>query len=443
MIGMFIRRQAAFNRYYLWSFGAFCSIGYFWILREDSVWLLPFIITAIVCLVVAIFFYFKKDRSELFSRIFASVFPLLGIYFITFLIAIMNYHYYGVYAINDRTQTYGSKIMTYLYKIDDGRTKLKSSDVWASKKAVQLAIKASPTLATIKDPLLSNYTAWAGNKTNIKGDIVQWAVRSAMSDKSVNYYNHNPVETNNFYKKVCQELDKAFKSGKLRKKKGIFLSGQTGAFYAKDFSESIGLSLQSTMGVLNYQDAEPARELFYDNFSEKDLAYFQNVIGFTIPRNKAQLAAINVDAETSAKEFGLTNTTDSMMFINSSLAHRRESNTEVQKKIISFYRIVSKLIFICGFLGYIILIVELFRNKLKVNSSTLSFFLAITGCALSGFLNIMVVILFSRWITRDPSSIIYGYYASSAYVLYSVAMLLGCLVFYLQMKDVYLKKRLN
>lgn len=444
LIGMFIRRQAAFNQYFLWSFGSFCFLGYFWILREDSVWLLPFIVTAITCLIVSNFFYFRKDRGQLFSRIFASVFPLLGICFITFFVSAMNYHYYGIYATNDRSQTYGAKLMTYLYKIDDGRDNRKNSDVWASKKSLQLAIKASPTLATIKKPLLANYTAWAGGKSNIKGDLVQWAVRSAMSDGSVGYYNNNPVETNNFYKKVCQELDKAFKSHQLKKKKGIFLSAQTGAFYAKDFSESIGLSFQSTFKILNYQDADPVEELFHDNFSEKEIAYFQDVLVTTIPRNTVQLINIDVSQGKAKQEFGLTSTIDSMMVKNNALIRNHQLSLKIQKGIVKIYKIISKIMIICGFLGYIVLLVRLFRNKLKVNNNTLNFFLAITGCALSGFLNIMVVVLFSRWITRDPNSIIYGYYASSSYVLYSIAMLLGCLVLYLQMKEVYVyKKRLH
>lgn len=76
-----------------------------------------------------------------------------------------------------------------------------------------------------------------------------------------------------------------------------------------------------------------------------------------------------------------------------------------------------------SFLGYYFLILDIVKQRNLQQSITL--FLIMTGAALSAFLNIFLVCLFSRWITTDLNSIIYGFYASAAYPLYTITMLIG------------------
>lgn len=46
MIALFIRHKEKVSKQIPWSIGAMASIMYFWILREDSIWIFPFVFTA-------------------------------------------------------------------------------------------------------------------------------------------------------------------------------------------------------------------------------------------------------------------------------------------------------------------------------------------------------------------------------------------------------------
>ncbi|SDI40976.1 hypothetical protein [Streptococcus equinus] len=421
MIALFIRHKEKVSKQIPWSIGAMASIMYFWILREDSIWIFPFVFTASIMIIIINLPLVWRHRREFIHKTLLALLPLSGIIAVSIITSAINYSHYGIWAMNDRTQTYAPKAMSLIYRIDDGRTKDK--DVWASRESMRLAINESPTLRKIGDRVLASYNLWAGGEElELKGDISQWSLRFAVEEEG--YYHGNARKTNTFYKKVYEELTEAFRSGKLHKKSGIYLSSQTGAFHISDFLQSTYMALALSRKISNYCNTQVSDGyLTYQDFSETDLTFFENILNTDLPRTSNQLTNLDVNKKYNDYDLNLTTFNNISQKNNEYILSNRKKTQKKENLIATIYQIFSYICLPLSFLGYYFLILDIVKQRNLRQSMTL--FLIMTGAALSAFLNIFLVCLFSRWITTDLNSIIYGFYASAAYLLYTITMLIG------------------
>lgn len=421
MIALFIRHKEKVSKQIPWSIGAMASIMYFWILREDSIWIFPFVFTASIMIIIVNLPLIWRQRREFIHKTLLALLPLSGIIAVSIITSAINYSHYGIWAMNDRTQTYAPKAMSLIYRIDDGRTKDK--DVWASRESMRLAINESPTLRKIGDRVLASYNLWAGGEElELKGDISQWSLRFAVEEEG--YYHGNARKTNTFYKKVYEELTEAFRSGKLHKKPGIYLSSQTGAFHISDFLQSTYMALALSRKISNYCNTQVSDGyLTYQDFSETDLTFFENILNTDLPRTSNQLTNLDVNKKYNDYDLNLTTFNNISQKNNEYILSNRKKAQKKENLIATIYQIFSYICLPLSFLGYYFLILDIVKQRNLQQSMTL--FLIMTGAALSAFLNIFLVCLFSRWITTDLNSIIYGFYASAAYLLYTITMLIG------------------
>lgn len=421
MIALFIRHKEKVSKQIPWSIGAMASIMYFWILREDSIWIFPFVFTASIMIIIVNLPLVWRHRREFIHKTLLALLPLSGIIAVSIITSAINYSHYGIWAMNDRTQTYAPKAMSLIYRIDDGRTKDK--DVWASRESMRLAINESPTLRKIGDRVLASYNLWAGGEElELKGDISQWSLRFAVEEEG--YYHGNARKTNTFYKKVYEELTEAFRSGKLHKKSGIYLSSQTGAFHISDFLQSTYMALALSRKISNYCNTQVSDGyLIYQDFSETDLTFFENILNTDLPRTSNQLTNLDVNKKYNDYDLNLTTFNNISQKNNEYILLNRKKAQKKENLIAIIYQMFSYICLPLSFLGYYFLILDIVKQRNLQQSITL--FLIMTGAALSAFLNIFLVCLFSRWITTDLNSIIYGFYASAAYLLYTITMLIG------------------
>ncbi|MGT2755639.1 hypothetical protein [Streptococcus ovuberis] len=423
MLALFIRRNDSISKQIIWSMGAALSIAMFWTLREDSVWIIPFVVAVSFTIILCQVIENRQRLPRLLIRCLIAVLPFSGILLIHNIVSTINYHHYGIYAMNDKTQTYSPKVMSLLYKIDDGQTT--DPNVWASRKAFEMALEASPTMRTEEDIILSAYGLWAGGETDIRGDISQWALRYALSE--VGYYRDNAQKTNEFYKKVYEELSTAFETGKLTKKPGLYLSSQTGAFHLRDIWESIIMSLKASWNISLYSHTDLEKKyLDYPDFTAGDIDFFEDLLSTALPRTENQLKTLGFDGSYTDYDEELSSLANTNVINNRRILRQREKNYRKQQRIVSIYRFISVIAVPLSYLGFILLLKDCVSRKWKLSEETLTILLTILGLALTGFLNIFVVILFSRWITTDPNHIVIGFYASSAYLLFALANLFSC-----------------
>lgn len=424
-IAIFIRRRGKLSLFLPWTILAFFSIMYFWTLREDSIWILPFILVAAITIIITIVILYKRDLHEILLRSVLVLLPLVGIVVSNVWVSAINYSYYGIWGVNDRSDTAAAKAMSLIYQIEDNQTT--DSNVWASRKAFELAIKASPSLRTIGNTVLSSYGLWAGKNTDIKGDIAQWAFRFGVEEEG--YYHGNGKKTNALYKAIANELREAFRKGKLKKRDGIYLSTQTGAFHWKDISQSITMSLDLMNKMFHFYNTNlSSGYIDYPNLTETELISYEDMLNTSLPRTNDQLSAVGITKIYSDYDVNLTSLSNHYQQLNASIFRRRNYYINFQEKLIKCYQAVSYFMFPLSFLAYLILIVDGFRHQFTANN--LSKLIILSSLLLTGILNLFIVSLFSRWINPNTASFIYGFYAPSAYLLFNLFMCMGEIVLF-------------
>ena len=242
LLAIYYRKYSSSKKLLPWFLGLAVSFPFFWFIREDSIWLLPFTVVALGISFVQILlgqdFSFKeakklKERPFLLSKqewLKLSLFllPLVGFSIVYQWIEYKNETTYGIAAINDRSSGEFGRLMKQLIRIDDETNLNKeNSEIWVSHAALNKALDASPTFHTVSTRIDELYTthAWTqgGKVKELPGDIIFWALRDVVSESG--YYQNNAKETNDFWKKVNQELEEAYQKGTIKKKKEFYLMG--------------------------------------------------------------------------------------------------------------------------------------------------------------------------------------------------------------------------
>ncbi|MBQ8132168.1 MAG: hypothetical protein IJ193_06730 [Bacilli bacterium] len=220
------------------------ALPFFYYIKEDSIWIMPFVFTS---LAVSIgFVLFSKKINRKFLRSFLIVLPILSLCFTNIIYSSINYWKYGEYTITDRSGTYFKEMMADIIRIDEEN---EVKNVWITKNMMYQAIDHSKTLQTIKPYIDDMYEhSWAVQQNGeIEADIIYWTFKEAVADAGI--YEQGGKAVNHFYQKVDQELDQAVESGslKLSKKKKLYISpitigytmDQLLEYYPKTMSDAI------------------------------------------------------------------------------------------------------------------------------------------------------------------------------------------------------------
>lgn len=251
LLGIYYRKYRSAKEIFPW----FCLLAFmfpfYWYIREDSIWLLPFVSLALmisfVQMMIGSEFKLSKDVKKIFSQITLDrekitklclfVLPLLSFMMANQFLKHKNEEIYDLAVVNDRSSGEFAQLMKNLIRLDDGTEGDKSdSRIWVSHEALNKALAVSPTFAKEAARIKELYTthAWtqAGKVKELKGDIIFWALRDVISESG--YYKNNAKETNEFWKNVNHELVTAYKNGELKKKKEVYLMGTGDGKVAKD-----------------------------------------------------------------------------------------------------------------------------------------------------------------------------------------------------------------
>lgn len=257
IIGLYLRRYENIKKMLPWSIGAGISLSFFWFIREDSMWILPFVIVVLAVTAITMILIQKVNRNSLI-KVFLVALPLLVLVATNLGISSINYHYYGIFTTNDRSKTEFGKMMSNLYKIDDPKA---SDDVWVSYEVLNKAMQASPTLASIEYELRTSITAWCGGNDNaeLKGDIIAWAIRDAAD--LAGYYK-SAQTANTFYSNINNELEKAFVEGKLVEDDLIHFTSQSNGIEVCEIWDYVGKTFKMLAMESVYEQTGLAKDIW-------------------------------------------------------------------------------------------------------------------------------------------------------------------------------------
>ena len=149
MIGLTLRKGLPLTKQLPWAFLTGLTLAFFWQIREDSVWILPFIAVMTVWNVgyVILVLHKKLNTKALLLHCLTMLLPLLLLFGANTGVSVVNRIHYGVFLNNDRTEGNFAELMSVLYHLDSNtRT---NPDIWISRDTIVRAEAASPTLQQI------------------------------------------------------------------------------------------------------------------------------------------------------------------------------------------------------------------------------------------------------------------------------------------------------
>ncbi len=382
-------------------------LALFWVLREDSMWIVPLLLFYVILIAFRIIKSPEK-KAMLLKKGIPAVIIILGVPLSATIVSSLNKHYYGLYAMNDRTETNITSVMSDLYKIDDGN-KENDTDIWLSYASLNKALESSPSLSEIG--FKTDYENWAGGpKKDLKGDSVEWALRDAMAN---NGHYQDSQETNDFYLKIHNELQSAFDSGALQVEDGISISRYVNPMRSNDFVESFSMSFEAlnALGHYNRCDSDYTKINYMDGAAEGDLEVWENILGIEIPKNQEQ---INIIADREAA-----------VWDNANLERSIIRSAHITYIINRFYTILSHILFPLSIIVMIILLIAAIIKLVRRDKAEDHMWKIMFGFGLGGMTNLYAVTLFSRWISKDVYSTVWPFYASSIYLYITIFMALG------------------
>ena len=213
-------------------------------IKEDGFWMLPCLaLMFAICIGISLYHYFKnKDNRNpirLLRLIIMLFLPLILFYAGTNFYKGVNYHFFGVYEINTRTEGKLEKFVSSIYKIkSDHRDK----KIWAPYDAIEKAFYASETLQKypeLEESILN--TVWFdGGKSMIAGDFLTWVLRTSLDSTGLW---KSDAQINELFAQVNEEISQAFVDGTLEKDDRISLTSSGGS---RTFSEILELQDEIT-----------------------------------------------------------------------------------------------------------------------------------------------------------------------------------------------------
>lgn len=287
-IGIYLRRAESIKKFALWMSGLVVALPFFWYLREDSIWILPFVAGGLFFAMVQLIMIQQKQQpvidikkrkiaksfiTKILPKIIICLLPFIAILGTTKTLTAINDQHYGVAMVNDRSDGEFVTLMSYLIRLDDG-TKLnqKNNKIWITRQAVRKAEQVSPTLKKMKvnTNWIFTESVWATEDKQVSGDYFFWGFREALKQRG--YYNNNAEKTNNLLKKINNELSEAYREQKITTKKEFYLTKSGDGKILKDFPGVFHLMGVAIGENLDYGSYEQGRNILYSSQKDRKLA---------------------------------------------------------------------------------------------------------------------------------------------------------------------------
>ncbi|MDO5147715.1 MAG: hypothetical protein Q4D60_12030 [Eubacteriales bacterium] len=388
-IGLYFRRDQEIRVLLPWSIGSGLSLAFFWFIREDSIWIMPFVAVVLLLLIVQLFLY-RKNIKKIVLRLVLYFLPILVLVTADLTQRAINYSHYGIFSTNDRSDTEFGKMMSYLYKIED---KQAADDVWVSNQTIEKVMSVSPTFASIRTEITDSLAAWMGGQ-DACGDVILWALRDAAT--WAGYY-EDAVTANQFWGKVNDEIKEAIENGSLKTDHLIrFSSMSKGTTWSK-IPFFIKKTLKGMFSVGMYKDTG----LSYDNKSAgemEDIRKFEALLG----------------------SFG------NYPQISDSISTYTQNAIKVGNSIVGVFKGLAPFSFVLAILGYLIATVHILRHLVKMHKfdGMIDMWLVITALLLSSLVLTFGVMFFCSWFP-PRMSVYLNFYNAGSYALLQIAKYLA------------------
>lgn len=271
LLAVFFLREKPLVKSIPWFAGLAATFSLFCHLREDSVWIWPLVIAALLLTVLGRILGGRipeteqtkggsargsgkakgkgNSAAECVLAAALCLTPFLMSWALGNAIAGENLAHYGVRMENDRVTGNFAEMMKLISSVEDPRV---DSQVWITRDMLFRCVEASPTLKSMEDGIVYRYEESAqhqetpkGEKvTEVLGDYPQWILRNAFYDHGLY---RDAKQTDETIGNIVRELQAACADGTLKKDSRIHLSSQGRGMTPGELAAGVG---ETAMGML-------------------------------------------------------------------------------------------------------------------------------------------------------------------------------------------------
>lgn len=362
-------------------------LALFWYTREDSIWMIPFILFISISILIAIIIKNKNITKEFFKNLLIILIPIALVFGYKNIISYQNYKHFGVYTVYnneayDKAMKSLRKVKKYDYydNIDFTTTKL--------QRVAEVASSLSQIHPRLVE-LIYGYSLIDSGPQD--GEVVNgwfpWALKGTLSEYG--YYN-NAKNTNDFFNTLHYEIEVALENGKLEKEdvKPDIINNIKKVFYQ---------AFQTFKALYKYDDiyfdkVTSNYEIGYDSMY-KDFAKFTNnkFIVYEDGKNISGRYFENVD----------------------NYENEIKTRVEIINNLMKIYKNLNIIIFTVGILLYLIYSIMTLLQLFKKRFHNLEMWIAI-----SGIFGAMLTLIFGiAYETAFNANVITAMYLSATYPL--------------------------
>ncbi len=425
MIGLTLRKEQPLKKQLPWAVLTGAALAFFWQIREDSVWILPFMAVMTVWNVgyVILVLHMKKSARQILLHCLTLLLPILLLFAGNMGISAMNRLHYGVFLTNDRTEGNFAELMSLLYRLDSN-TEV-NSDIWISRDTIARAEAASPTLQQIQ-PLLDTYVEdWSTNNGEIPGDHFSWVLRDAVQDSG---YSPDAVSAQTFYGNVLSELQAAVDRGELTEKQdgALYFSSQSRGILPAEIPGILSDTLQNVWEIAGYTDCA----LSSSAKSTGRLSDIRRVEALTsclaVYPTLSQFQASDYDSidDETLYDFNEVYSSGMVSLLNKSNA---------------VYQLLGQLTFVLALLALCVLTVRIIFRLFHGDRTDLELWILTCGVLLSAILLRFGCSLFTGWFTEDMQKFINSFYSCGVYILLQMFKYLAIGTTIVNLKTIFTK----
>lgn len=359
-------------------------------LNESGSWLYPMLVPLFVS---CLYKYLKSRRRIKNARelipiaklALVALIPIITLIVSTNIYKAVNYHFFGVYEVETRTNGEQGKFLATLYKFEDPN---KSAVNWLTADTITNVWNTLPSLKSrheILDALLERAKSYSDNNGNIPGDHWGWNLKYIERQ-----FFANAQESEAFYKSVNAELTDAINRGEFHTDNRIYIGPALG----RNLSEITSLTPDIINGL--------RVNLFFQDYSAatNPTVYHQEVDMIT--RN-------------------ITYTDNELSMINQKIS---KHVTSIETGIIGIYQFLMIILLIILMISIALQMACIHKKKFPL-FAIISVGLFGYGCAV-----IFAIMWFSEFINIMHPGIVSSvarFYATNSVPLFMLALLFGAL----------------
>lgn len=217
MIAVYLRRYEPIKTWAVWVAAASLALPLFWYSREDSIWLVPFMVGVVLVTTASALLCDRKRRAmALLAAMLVPVCVLQGAGYIQ---RVRNEKIYGLPIVNELSEGEFPRVMRAIYAVDmDGPTY-----VAVSREKIRMLYDYSPALKSMQSALEiyldagSKHARLEENRINkeIENGWFFWYIRDAAMTKG---FCDTLGEAQAFWKQMADELEAVLDSGALARR---------------------------------------------------------------------------------------------------------------------------------------------------------------------------------------------------------------------------------